>query len=96
MKSLLITLSLLTCSAQGTTFEGKVDDWKKDSRERFTNPEATFKLVMKKLLEKYVDRDVTEEELYRAATAGMLASLNSGKKLRIGTRFFRRGHSMTL
>jgi carboxyl-terminal processing protease len=44
--------------------------------ESFSNPETNFKLVMDKLLEKYIDKKLSKEELYRAATAGMLSSLN--------------------
>lgn len=48
------------------------------AHEDFADGEASFKLVMDKLLEHYVDRSLTREDLYRAATAGMLDSLNSG------------------
>jgi len=52
----------------------------KEPAEKFADPEATFKMVFKKLRENYVDKDLSDEELYRAATEGMLASLNSGKE----------------
>lgn len=81
MKLLCILLSIFYVSiSSAASFEGKVEDWKKEKGEKFSDPEANFKTVLKKLLESYVDKNVTEEELYRAATAGMLASLNSGKE----------------
>jgi len=45
--------------------------------ENFKNGEANFKEVMQKILDGYVDK-VSPDDLYRAATAGMLSSLNSG------------------
>jgi len=66
MKSILILLSALSCSAMAS--------------EKFSDPEANFKLVLKKIHESYVDKGVSDEDLYRAATAGMLSSLNSGKE----------------
>jgi carboxyl-terminal processing protease len=46
--------------------------------EKFGDAEANFKLAMQKLMQQYVDKNLTQDDLYRAATAGMLASLNSG------------------
>lgn len=81
MKTILILFGwFCVSSASAATFEGKVEDWKGKPKEAFSDPESNFKLVFKKLRDGYVDRDVTEEDLYRAATAGMLAALNSGKE----------------
>jgi carboxyl-terminal processing protease len=51
-----------------------------DAPPSFADGEATFKLVLGKLLDKHLDSRLTRDELYRAATAGMLESLNSGKE----------------
>lgn len=48
----------------------------KDKVALFSDAEVNFKLVMKTLLEKHFDKSLTKDELYRAATAGMLESLN--------------------
>lgn len=42
----------------------------------FTDSEANFKLVMQKIMDSYIDKNVSKEDLYKAATAGMLKSLN--------------------
>lgn len=48
--------------------------------EVFSNSEENFKATMNILLEKYIDKNLSKEELYKAATAGMLSSLNSGSE----------------
>lgn len=53
---------------------------KTTDKEPFKDAEANFKLVMEKLLDRYIDKNVSKEELYKAATAGMLSSLNSGEE----------------
>lgn len=50
------------------------------SDERFTDAEANFQLVKRSLLERYIDKGLSEEDLYRAAAAGMLESLNAGEE----------------
>lgn len=55
-------------------------EWKDKPKESFSGSEENFNLVMKKLLDGYVDQGVTKDELYRAATAGMLEALNDGKE----------------
>lgn len=81
MKTVLIFATALYLPyAMAAVFENEVQDLKKISDEKFTDPEANFKLVFKKIRESYVDKNVSDEELYRAATAGMLATLNSGKE----------------
>ncbi len=52
-------------------------DWRGKADERFTDSEETFKKVMQKLLEKHFDKNLTKDDLYRAATSGMLEALNS-------------------
>jgi carboxyl-terminal processing protease len=54
--------------------------WKDSLKEDFSNSEENFNLVMKKLMDRYVDKDMTRDELYRAATAGMLEALNQEGK----------------
>jgi len=76
--SLLLLLSVLSISARGAKFEGDIRDWKQESHDKFSDPEVNFKAVMKILREKYVDASVTDEDLYRAAAAGLLSALNSG------------------
>lgn len=51
-----------------------------DKKETFTQGEDTFKNVMDTLLSKYIDKSITKEELYMAATQGMLNSLNKDDK----------------
>ena len=52
--------------------------WKNRPREKFTKGEEAFEKVKETLLQKYQDSGITEDDLYRAATEGMLANL-SGK-----------------
>ena len=51
---------------------------KTKSAESFSDSEANFKQAMEKILSKHLDKNITKEDLYKAATQGMLASLNSG------------------
>jgi carboxyl-terminal processing protease len=67
-----ILLMVLSFSIQGFGKSGGGDS--------FSDAEANFKLVMEKLLNKYIDKNISKENLYRAATAGMLSSLNSGEE----------------
>ncbi len=66
MKKIILLCGLLTFNVQAS--------------EKFSDAEKNFSLVMKTLLEKHVDSNVSKEDLYRAATAGMLASLNKNDK----------------
>lgn len=81
MKIILYALTLcFLFSANAASFDGQISDWRNPKEDVFSSGEANFKLVLKKLTENYLDKTVTEDELYRAATAGMLAALNSGKE----------------
>ncbi len=51
--------------------------WAASAKENFSEAESNFKVVMQKLLEKYVNKNLTEDQLYEAATQGMLQSLNA-------------------
>jgi carboxyl-terminal processing protease len=73
LKMIAVSVFLLT-----TTTFAKSGDWKSNRDEVFSDSEANFKKVMKTVLDQYVDRNLTQDDLYRAATAGMLASLNPG------------------
>ena len=76
-KMLLAAVSLfLVCASARAEQAPSSDTWKEKPRDAFTRPDETFRLVVKKLLDRYVDKNLTEEELYRAATAGMLEALN--------------------
>lgn len=57
----------------------KYASWKEQKEEKFTDAEVNFKLAMEKLLQEYNDKSLTKEDLYRAATAGMLEALNPGE-----------------
>jgi carboxyl-terminal processing protease len=77
-KNLILMAFILGIStfAQAVKFE-KYSDWKDQPQEMFTDAEASFKLAMNKILQEYVDKRISKEDLYRAATAGMLEALNN-------------------
>ncbi|HEX7675007.1 MAG TPA: S41 family peptidase [Bdellovibrio sp.] len=81
MKKTILVLSLLTQanSSFAAQFEGNIPEWKSE-KESFKKSEESFKKALQILKDKYADKNVTEEDLYRAATEGMLAALNSGKE----------------
>jgi carboxyl-terminal processing protease len=58
----------------------KVSEWKNQPKANFSEGEANFKLAMEKLLQEHINKNITKDDLYRAATAGMLEALNSGEK----------------
>ena len=75
----LLTMSLLAFAAKKDT-KPFIDDyaaWKNQPDEKFSDPEANFKKVKDMLLKQYFDSKLSEEDLYRAATQGMLAALNT-------------------
>ncbi len=55
------------------------NSWKDQPREKFTESEKSFQFTMDNLLKNYVDKGLSKDDLYRAATAGMLEALNSGE-----------------
>lgn len=75
---LIIFVFIHGISASAKNTELKVDKF--DKKEVFTQAENTFKNVMETLLSKYIDKNLTKEELYMAATQGMLNSLNKDNK----------------
>jgi carboxyl-terminal processing protease len=75
---LILSLTLIAAPGFAKNTPDHSHDWKEKPAEAFLDAEATFKLTQQKILEKYVDKTITKDELYRAATAGMLASLNRG------------------
>jgi carboxyl-terminal processing protease len=81
MKKTILILTFMAFASSGLAaqFEGSISEWNTE-KETFKKPEETFKKAMQILKEKYVDKNVTEEDLYRAATEGMLAALNPGKE----------------
>lgn len=78
--SLTLVFSLVseTTSAASANSTHTAGEWKLKPREPFTDAEANFKTAMDKILKEYVDKGLSREDLYRAASAGMLDSLNSG------------------
>jgi carboxyl-terminal processing protease len=58
----------------------KYGEWKDHPQEKFTNGEESFHLAMDKILQEFVDKNVNKDDLYRAATAGMLEALNPGDR----------------
>ncbi|MDP1821755.1 MAG: S41 family peptidase [Archangium sp.] len=77
MKTPLL-LALLSCTAFADGIDGidDFDDWAAQPKDRFENGAKTFEAAKKELLEKYLKDDLTEDDLYRAALAGMLARLD--------------------
>lgn len=67
----------LSVQSRAANFE-RYENWKDRPQEKFTSGEESFKLAMDKILAQYVEKGISKEDLYRAATAGMLESLNTG------------------
>ncbi|MBN8535790.1 MAG: S41 family peptidase [Deltaproteobacteria bacterium] len=80
MNKLLIIFALVLSSTGFAANHRDSKDWKEKPAEKFSDAETNFKATMQKLMEKYVDKSLTQDELYRAAVAGMLASLNQGEE----------------
>ncbi len=79
MKLILATLILLLTTlpyAVGAT--GTAKQFKPRASDVFRDGETNFNRAMEKLLKEYVDKSLTRDDLYRAASEGMLRSLNSG------------------
>jgi carboxyl-terminal processing protease len=68
--------TLLITLLSFTAFADDFDDWASQPRERFEAGQKTFEAAKKELLEKYLKDDLTEDDLYRAALAGMLARID--------------------
>jgi carboxyl-terminal processing protease len=73
---LLLTLISLSALADGPRSIDDFDDWASAPKDRFESGAKTFEAAKKELLEKYLEDDLTEDELYRAALAGMLARID--------------------
>lgn len=78
MKTLLLILVMTLTTTVWAAKSDRSKDWKEKPVEKFSDAEANFKLTMQKLMDRYVDKTLSQDDLYRAATAGMLAALNSG------------------
>ena len=74
MKTFLC-ITLLSCTAFAASIDD-FDDWAAQPKEHFESGAKTFEAAKKELLEQYLKDDLTEDELYRAALAGMLARLD--------------------
>lgn len=80
MKIILNLLAVLCfVSPLANAHTNSPDDWRARPAEKFTDAEKSFNQALEKLANEYVDKGITRQELYRAATAGMLESLNSGE-----------------
>jgi carboxyl-terminal processing protease len=71
MKALLLMMWLAPAAAFAGE-GGEYDDWKNKPREPFSDAKKAFDEARATLLREYVDDKLTEADLYRAATAGML------------------------
>lgn len=80
MKKLMLIFILILSSTTFAANHRDSKDWKEKPIEKFSDAESNFKATMQKLLDKYVDKSLTQDDLYRAAVAGMLASLNQGEE----------------
>jgi carboxyl-terminal processing protease len=81
MKSIFKMVVVFSIGLSTTAFaHSDSKDWKEKPAEKFSEAEESFKITMQNLLEKYVDKSISKDELYRAATAGMLAALNPGEE----------------
>lgn len=77
-KLILISFLFIGLTSQAGKFDENIFQWKDEPL--FSEPEKNFKAVVRKLLESHVDSSLREEDLYRAATAGMLSALNTGEE----------------
>ena len=74
--TLVLALVSLTAFADGPRSIDDFDDWAAAPKDRFEGGAKAFDAAKKELLEKYLKDDLTEDELYRAALAGMLARID--------------------
>jgi len=51
-------------------------NWRNRPQDHFANGAANFETVKKELLKNYVDKGLTEDDLYRAAVEGMLSNID--------------------
>lgn len=77
--ALLSVLALAAEEKAAKPFKQSYDEWKNQPADEFSDAEANFRKAKDMLLKQYVDSHLTEEQLYRAATQGMLSSLNRGE-----------------
>jgi carboxyl-terminal processing protease len=83
MKSIFLCIAVfsLAFSAMGSGTEPEeYQNWRSQPSDHFTQGEENFKKVKQLLLEKYFDSKLTDEQLYQAATDGMLRALNGDGK----------------
>lgn len=77
MKTTLLWLLLsFAAFADGPRSIDDFDDWASQPKDKFEAGAKTFEAAKKELLERYLKDDLTEDDLYRAALAGMLARLD--------------------
>ena len=68
----------LGAKEKAPVFKGSFDAWENRPKERFKDAKANFEKVKKLLLKNHHNEAINEEQLYFAATQGMLNYLNSG------------------
>lgn len=61
-------------------FEDDYVAWKNQPEERFAEGKINFEKVKEMLLKQHFNAKLTDEDLYRAATQGMLSALNPGSQ----------------
>lgn len=76
MKAVLLMMLLAPAAFAG---EGEYDDWKNKPKEPFSDAKKAFDDARGTLLREYVDEKLSEADLYRAATAGMLQGAGGRK-----------------
>lgn len=76
MKKSFFILATILLTVTGWSHTYREKNAKDKPAETFSDAEANFKIVLQKLLDRYIDKSLNKEDLYRAATQGMLNSLN--------------------
>ncbi|MGE0174203.1 MAG: S41 family peptidase [Oligoflexales bacterium] len=71
-----MTLSILVLGSVSFADANDFSNWRSKPRESFPKGEAAFEKVKKTLLEKYIEKGLTEEDLYRAAVQGMVSNVD--------------------
>lgn len=79
----IATLALASASMLALAKKEEADfaSWRNKPEEPFSNGAATFEAVKQTLLKNYVNKGVTEEDLYRAAVEGMLSNMDPSMSL---------------
>jgi carboxyl-terminal processing protease len=76
----LLTLATTAMGSNSSTEPEEYQNWRSQPNDHFVHGEENFKKVKQLLLDKYFDSSLTDEQLYQAATDGMLRALNGESK----------------